>query len=361
MIRLVRVTLAVLTSFSLLVPAAASAAPAVGSPTIQPYTKVTGAKSLIAKRRLPTSPIVSPTPAPAPAPTTTPVAPAPTPTPAPGRWFGYYVPGVPTSLTDLNTLEGKVGKNAAVVNFFIADTESFPQGRIDNVVANGSIPMVTMEFWSAQNGVSTITNGAKDSYLRTWAQKAKAHGKTIYLRPFHEMNGDWYPWNGTVNGNTPAQVVAAWRHVKQIFAAEGATNVKFVWCVNNDSVPATTANKASAYWPGDAYVDYLSIDGYNWGNTRTWSSWKSFSSVIGPTYNEIKVLSAKPMIIGETGCAEQGGDKAAWIAGMFSSIKTTYTRIEGVCWFNANKENDWRVESSAAALTATKNGLAAGF
>ena len=49
----------------------------------------------------------------------------------------------------------------------------------------------------------------------------------------HEMNGNWYSWGNT--NSTPAQFIAAWRHVVTVFRAVGATNVKWLWAVNNFS------------------------------------------------------------------------------------------------------------------------------
>ena len=62
-------------------------------------------------------------------------------------------------------------------------------------------------------------------------------------------------------------------------------------------------------------------------------------------------------MIGEFASAEQGGDKGAWIADALSKIKTNYPRIKLFCWFNINKERDWRINSSASAEAAFRNGL----
>jgi endoglucanase len=263
----------------------------------------------------------------------------------------------------LDSMESQIGTRAAVVNFFISDSESFPLSRCQSVAGQGSIPLVTLEFWSAQNGgLDAITAGSKDAYLRAFADSAKSYGKEVWLRPFHEMNGNWYPWSGTTNGNSAADLVAAWRHVRTIFNERGATNVKFVWCVNNDSVPNTSANSIEGYWPGDAYVDMVALDGYNWGTTQSWgSTWRSFGSTFSDCYKRTAALTAKPMFIAETACPEQGGSKAAWITDMFKQINTNYTRIKGVVWFNANKECDWRVESSSTSLAAFKSAAAVGY
>lgn len=277
---------------------------------------------------------------------------------APERWLGFYQSEAGTTFSAelLTTREALVARHPAVVNFYIADPSSFPLSRVRTIRDHGSVPMVTLEFWSTQTGgVSTVTNGSKDAYLIAFADAAKEYGGEVWLRPLHEMNSNWYPWAGATAGNSAAQVVAAWNHVRQVFASRGAGNVKFVWCVNNESVPNTAANSIQAYWPGDANVDLLAIDGYNFGTSASWSTWRTFGGVIGSSYAAVTALSAKPLFLAETGCVEQGGNKAAWITDMFASLAVRYPRIAGVCWFNVNDtsaDTDWRIDSSPASLTA---------
>ncbi len=320
---------------------------------LTPVQAVSARSSSTARHRSP-----APTPAP---------PPIPTPAPSAGRWIGFYQSeaGTTFSAALLTSRESLVAKHPAVVNFYLSDSSSFPLSRVQIIRDHGSTPMVTLEFWSTQKGgVASITNGAKDSYLAGFADAAKAYGGEVWLRPFHEMNSNWYPWAGASAGNTPAQVVAAWNHVRQIFASRGATNVKFVWCVNNDSVPNTTGNAIGAYWPGDGNVDLLAIDGYNFGTSQSWSAWRGFRNVIGASYATVTALSAKPLFLAETGCVEQGGSKAAWITDMFASLGTTFPRITGIVWFNVNDttaNTDWRIDSSATSLTAFNTAVGSPF
>ena len=307
-----------------------------------------------------------------PAPTPTPVvSPSASPAPAPADaaatdfFVGAYLPGAPADMRPVTDLQSRLGSKLSVVNQFQGTNQGFLRTSAANAWDNGSIPLFTLEFWDYTKGVDqpafslkSISSGTYDSYLRTYARDAKAFGKTVWLRPLHEMNGNWYPWGGTVNGNSPADFVDAWRHVRAIFTEEGATNVKFVWAPNNDSVPDTSANAIEAYWPGDDHVDYIALDGYNFGAGSSWSTWRSFSSVFGASYATVTRLSSKPLIITETGCSTQGGDKAAWIAEMFRVLPASFPRIEGIVWFNVDKERDWRIESSPESLSAFKNGFA---
>jgi mannan endo-1,4-beta-mannosidase len=72
----------------------------------------------------------------------------------------------------------------------------------------------------------------------------------------------------------------------------------------------------------------------------------------------VAALSAKPVIIAETACAEAEGGKAAWISAMFESLDRDYDRVVGVVWFNARKEHDWRIESSSESSEAFRRGAA---
>jgi len=190
--------------------------------------------------------------------------------------------------------------------------------------------------------------------IRSRAQSSASIGQRFFLRWGHEMNGNWYPWDGFHNGANAAaatKYIAAYRHIHDVFVSAGATNVIWVFCPNVDSVPGDAWNQWTNYYPGDAYVDWMGFDGYNWGTVQTGSSWRAFTSIAGAIYTGL-ADKAKPILIAETASTELGGDKAAWIAGILPTLKTSYPSIKAVVWFHVNKETDWRIDSSAAARTA---------
>jgi beta-mannanase len=155
-----------------------------------------------------------------------------------------------------------------------------------------------------------------------------------------------------VNGNTATDYINAWKHIKDIFNQEGATNAKFVWCPN---VVYSGSTALSSLYPSDSYVDLLCMDGYNWGNTN--GGWQSFNQLFGATYNQLTALSNKDIFIGETASAEQGGSKANWITDAYGPAIDSMPKIMGINWFNANKEKDWRVNSTQTALNAYKQAI----
>ena len=82
----------------------------------------------------------------------------------------------------------------------------------------------------------------------------------------------------------------------------GANNVNWVWCPNID--PDGIFYDLSSLYPGDAYVDWTGLDGYNWGTNPTKPDrWLSFDELYGSTYHRIAdtIAPSKPLLIGGDG------------------------------------------------------------
>ncbi len=257
--------------------------------------------------------------------------------------------------------ETAAGKTTAVEGWYEqwATSTGFNTTRARSVQTAGRINLITWEPWDPTAGVTqsayalaNITAGNFDAYLRTWADGCKAFGEPIFLRFAQEMNGDWYPWGtkGGVNGNTAADYVAAWQHVRGVFTARGVTNVTWVWSPNR---PFTGSTAMSSLYPGASYVDWLGLDAYNGTN-----GFESVSAVFDAGLTELAgVTTTKPVMIAETAATETGGNKATWIGDYFTALAATYTQVRGIMWFNFNKETDWRIQSSTAATTAYATGI----
>jgi beta-mannanase len=263
-----------------------------------------------------------------------------------GVWSGQpWDPGA------LDAITAKLGRAPKVFLTYVGWDRPFYRSDEDQIRNRGASHVVT---WEPNVSLKTIASGGADSFIRAWADGAAAWGHTFYLRPMHEMNGDWYPWGRGVNGNTPADFVNAWRHMHDIFVAEGATNVKWVFSPN---VRYGNYPFADLY-PGAGYVDWLALDGYNWGLDHHLGTptWQSFEQIFGATYREIIALApGKPMMIAETASTENGGDKAQWILKTFLTDVPKYPVVKAVIWFNqADGASNFKIDSSAASLAAFK-------
>ena len=277
------------------------------------------------------------------------------------------------SVGDLHDFEASIGRQTDVFLWYESIGEDFYADAFRPMAQEGRAIQLAWEphdFSLPANNqpayrLKNITAGNFDTDIRRWARQLRDFGYPIYFRPMCEMNGDWVTWGGTVNGNVPSDYIPAWRHIHDIFVQEGATNVKWVWAPNRDGSNSEAQATFNTYYPGDAYVDYVGINGYNWGtlyNTPDWtSSWQSFEEVMRYSYDVAAANTSKPIVIAETATTEVGGNsqnggKAQWISDALASLPTRFPRISMLTWFNINKETDWRVESSSGSLQAFGQG-----
>src|SRR5437588_405859 len=170
------------------------------------------------------------------------------------------------------------------------------------------------------------------------------------------MNGSWTEWGGGQNGGGgagPKAYVAAWRHIHDVFLEQGATNVAWVWAPNDSSLPDQPWNHWTNYYPGDAYVDWVGIDGFNWGTSESWSSWRDLTDIIRPIYEDY--AGRKPIMVAETGSARHGGSKAQWFNDARAILESDFPAVRAFVYFNApGVPSDWRVTTSATAGSAYK-------
>jgi beta-mannanase len=308
--------------------------------------------------------------------------PTPEPTPAPsggpiywGATIGSQLTGnqAPWDMSAVTKFEEETRKKVSLVQFFQPFAQcgstcsfySFPTSPLENIRLHGSIPVLS---WSSQSipssnnepdfQLSDVIEGRYDTYIREFATKAKAWGHPFFLRFNWEMNGHWFPWHEGVNGNKVGESVLAWRHVHDIFASVGATNVSWVWCPN---VEYSGGTPLASDYPGDAYVDWVGLDGYNWGtNPNKPDKWKTFSQVYSASYKNIttNIAPSKPMMIGEVASSEYGGSKATWIKEMLSEVPTEFPQIRALLWFDKyDSSMDWPIETSSTATSAFAEGI----
>lgn len=283
--------------------------------------------------------------------------------------FGIYRLDGVESEAFLSELEAELGVSIAIRSVYRAWNDCAIEDDREWFASLANSPrdvLLTWEPWKIPSAsacpenqpdfsLQQILSGRYDSYVRDVARTIAALPVKVYLRPLHEMNGNWYPWCGTANGNSPAELVPVWHHLRKLFAEEHATAVEWVWSPYASSYPACPENDFSAYYPGDEAVGLVGLDGYNWGNEKEWGSWQSFADLFAEAYRKVTELGSKAVIVAETASAEGGGDKAAWIGDMFDQLTAGYPRIEAVFWFDIDKECDWRLHSSGTVLELFKD------
>jgi hypothetical protein len=271
-----------------------------------------------------------------------------------GAWVNPN--GGPWSRLSVTTFEALIGRKLAIDHRYYAWTDKFGAGyqSIEQWdLDNGRTPLIS---WKGTT-LTAIISGSYDSMIRARADAVKAltqngHQATVYLRWAWEMNGDWFPWDGYHNGGAgvgPQRYVAAWRHIHDLFVAEGATNAIWTWCPNGDDVPNQSWNYFANYYPGNSYVNRVAIDGYNWGGSK----WRSFAKTFSRIYSwaESDPNNPRYVMVAETSSQESGGSKAQWITDARNAIETgSFQYVAELLWFDA--PIGWQITTSLPAQQA---------
>jgi endoglucanase len=271
------------------------------------------------------------------------------------------------SETEILAYENKIGRKLAMIMVFLAwghprAMQAFPRDWCQQVWRSGAVPHITWEPWDFNKFCEhyrnqKISSGEWDDYIRFWARDIKAFVQPIFLRWGHEMNSDWYPWGGKISEGGAKAYVRAFRHIVDIFRSEGTHNVIWVW---SPDVALFASRKApfyyEPYYPGDAYVDWIGFDGYNFAEDGAMKKpWIDFKALYGDIYERCQALNSRaPFMLGEFASGEKGGSKAQWIADAYGCLKTEFPRIRAATWFDQDKESHWTVDSSPESLQAFK-------
>jgi hypothetical protein len=303
----------------------------------------------------------------------------------PSTYWGAYVPGWPGSQTAVDNFELTAGKRMSIVAWGAAWWHDggyipFDTAAFQTIRDRGSIPLLGWGAWDYCCGVdqpkfslASITRGDHDAFLTQWARAAHAWGHPLFLDFNSEMNGWWWPWSEQVNGNAPGDYVAAWQHVVDLFRREGATNVTWLWCPN---IVESATTPLDQLYPGDDYVDWTCMDGYNWG-TALGNTWQDPDQVFGTsnyrsggsttfdssTYDLLQQIApSKPIMIGETAASESGGSKADWITTTYTeALPRRFPAVKAVVWFawvDTNPGIGWGIDSSPPTQAAFASSIA---
>ena len=287
--------------------------------------------------------------------------------------LGAWTEGMDADPTRLTTVEGLLGRQLGVASIFRGATEVFPTQADVSLTAGGRRRLL-VSWHLDTDRFSAWASGQHDAELDRTAAAVRDYGRPLYIRPWAEMNADWVDFQPTADGakakgGTPAEFIAAWRHVVERFRAVGATNARWVFNPTADTYLETTP--VASIWPGAAYVDVLGLDGYNWG-TGGALRWRSFTDVFATQYRRLTTLAPKlPVWICETSSADPsstaqtatvtapiGQSKGIWWREAMAS--TSMPKVTTVVLFSALKERDWRIDSSAEALQGLRAALGSG-
>ncbi|MEV0900623.1 glycosyl hydrolase [Actinoplanes sp. NPDC049802] len=237
----------------------------------------------------------------------------------------------------------QLGRDHRIVHVFYAWPDQLPTS-IEGMPKK-AIPMVS---WRGPK-YDKILSGDSDELIATAARRLKQLDRPTLLRWGWEMNGRWYEWGGFQNKRDPEGFIKCFRHLREIFDDQGADNVSWVWSPNWRSSPDEHWNRMEAYYPGDKFVDWVGVSGYDFDREKP-------PTLFDPIYQ--KYASRKPILITEVGSKDYGGtSKADWIT-EFSEYVAQRPAIGGSVWFDTdthpNYPERWRFDTDPRSTAAYK-------
>ncbi|HET9186630.1 MAG TPA: glycosyl hydrolase [Acidothermaceae bacterium] len=221
----------------------------------------------------------------------------------------------------------------------------------------------------AQYTLATCASGGYDAQWRTTASNLINHqlASTI-VRPGWEFNGNWYHWSAK---NDIAGFIGCFRHIVDTMRSVPGQQFRFDWNpdVGLNSFPAEQA------YPGDAYVDYVGVDVYDYSWSRYPAGSSGLAAAREAAWNDLlngnhglafwsafAAAHHKPMAVPEWAAASRtdghgGGDNASFIDHVFDFIENPANHVAYMHYFNTySSSNDHSLTAGHLPAAAAEYG-----
>jgi hypothetical protein len=261
--------------------------------------------------------------------------------------------GVTPTVADpaaLQKVESAVGRTFDLIYRFHGMTRPVVDDYDRGVVDGGRALHISIDTadLQARDGVKpwpAIASGQYDDVLTTQAHDLASLKAPVFVTFDHEANNP----DKEVLGSAK-DFVAMWRHVHDVYADAGATNVVWVWVMMGSPV---TLDRAGELWPGNDVVDWISWDVYNpvgcHGAVLRPETNMSFEQQMLIFYNWVKndgkrydIDASKPMMLSEAGTVivpEEPHLAVEWYAGIPAALQK-YPQIKAIGLWNHTGTTD---------------------
>ena len=264
----------------------------------------------------------------------------------------------------VEALEGQIGRPLDIVREYLTWEEDFPTSYYTWMAETDHTPMLSLKprrnngtriQWAALAAASPGSSLYNE--IVAWAQKFKDFEVPFYFTLHHEPET-----TGSIPFGTDSDFKDAWRNVVDIFRAQGVDNAEFLWITTAWAYQLNPTDRryAPKWYPGDAWVDAIGADAYNWYNclNANNTNWRTLQNVIESFRQWGATHPDKPLMLPEWGSAEDPANpsrKGQWIAQAQQLFKQSgYEQFTAVVYFHSehNAQCQWWADSSPAALSA---------
>ena len=193
--------------------------------------------------------------------------------------------------------------------------------------------------WQARIGTSNthlkwadIADGKHDNIINTAITRMKDWNRPVIIAFDPEFD------NLVKQKGPVADYVRAYRRITEMFRRAAVTNVAWAWVPTGFLGEGNDARTLAGY-PGDAYVDWVGYDPYNFFRCSN-AGWKTFEQTISPTYQWLvnQGLDNKPFVLSEYGTQYDVDNPAAstqWYADIPGVLKR-YPNLKSLIRFDAD-------------------------
>ena len=270
--------------------------------------------------------------------------------------------GTQTTLQAVQALQTKVGRTLAATRDFLLWDSPFPTAYENGLKAQGTTILLSVgdyrinrstirwsDIAAAQPGSTIYTD------ITSWADRIRDFGAPIYVTMQHEPEAASNTGLGTAS-----EYIAAWQKWVSIFRAQRATNVKYLWITTAFAykVAPTDRRQAIKWYPGDAWVDGIGADAYNWYHCPGFNNpWNSLASLLSGHRTFVQSHPGKEVWVPECSVVDpaSASHRAQWFTDAKALFKTApYVRYVGVLYFDINGRCDTRIDTDAPAVAAFK-------
>jgi mannan endo-1,4-beta-mannosidase len=245
--------------------------------------------------------------------------------------------GVATAAQDPSGAEAfarLTGQRPRISEYYVSFGSVLPS--VPAFLRQGMLPLIQLD--PSHQRVAAIAAGQYDAYLARIAGELRDDGQQVAVSFGHEMNGSWYSWGEP--GTTPAEFIAAWRHIHDIFQAAGARKVIWVWTVSQEH-----PGSIRTWWPGAAYVSWVGINGYYMTPSER------FAQIDGPAIRSVRAFTSDPVVLAEV-AVYPNPQSYAQVTDLFRAASADH--VKAIVWFNENRVHPWSLQGDPVALAALR-------
>ena len=260
----------------------------------------------------------------------------------------------------IKDLESALGRTFDFVYRYHDVNQVIPDSAEGKLVAGGRILHIAIaarDFTSLDRASVTwaqIAAGRFDASLSRQARGIASLNAPVFVT--FEQEANQKQKLGVLG--TAGDFKAAWRHLHDLYAKAGATNVAWVWVMTGSQ---DNLSAAGTLWPGNDVVDWVSWNVYNQsgcaGGEISASKYVSFENKMLIFYNwmhdqgpAVGMDATKPIMISEVGSAQYADDpqrSADWYAQIPATLQK-YPQIKAVAlWASIDRTCDYRFQDNA--------------